>query len=78
MLLKNGCPGCEKEWNAPYAEGQCSRCKRCLQCCGKVKVALSCSAKHAAKTAPQQARSKAAYDRWESNVAILGHNRRIV
>ena len=42
MLLKNGCPGCEKEWNAPYAEGQCSRCKRCLQCCGKVKVALSC------------------------------------
>lgn len=81
IKLADGCPGCGTRWDEPGAEGQCSRCKRCLECCGREAVPYSCGFKFARRTARDRgypARSKAAYDRWEGNVKILGHNRRIV
>lgn len=80
--LKDGCPGCDQLWRAQYAEGQCTRCKRCLSCCGKEKVRFSCAAKdaHLAAIDPSNTllhRSAAAYNRWLNHPNVLGHNRRI-
>lgn len=80
VKLKDGCPGCSRLWRDPGAEGQCSRCKRCLYCCGREFVAYSCARKSASRSATDPAsdgRSARAYERWAANPAILGHNRRI-
>ncbi len=76
MKLKDGCPGCNRKWGE--GEGQCSRCRRCLECCGKEKAAFSCAANWERKSDAQKARSRKAYERWQENPNILGHNRRIV
>jgi len=77
MTLKEGCPGCGRKWGE--GEGQCSRCKRCLECCGHENVEHSCAAKWVKKNPDQRARSTAAYERWANNVNVLGGqgNRRI-
>jgi hypothetical protein len=33
MKNKNACLGCNTRWDSAYAEGQCSKCRRCLHCC---------------------------------------------
>ena len=78
MKIIDGCTGCNRKWGE--GEGQCSRCKRCLSCCGHESVEGSCAAKFQSKCNADPTfaiRSRAAYDRWVSNVNILGHNRRI-
>jgi hypothetical protein len=80
VRLADGCPGCGQLWRDPGAEGQCSRCRRCLSCCGKAAVLYSCDARHLAREAASPgylARSAAAYERWANNPSVLGSNRRI-
>lgn len=77
MTLETGCTACQREWDAPKAEGQCSRCRRCLECCGRPKVRFSCTAKSLGKTTEQRARSDAAYQRYVANDAILPARRRL-
>lgn len=72
------CAGCRQNFKDPHAEGQCSRCKRCLNCCGRESVAKSCAAKYAALNPGQRHRSDRAFERWQNNPNVLGHNRRIV
>ena len=81
MKLKNGCTGCNLPWHGPEnREGQCNRCKRCLACCGLVRVRYSCAWRFDQRTAANPGypkRSKDAYDRWCRNWNILSKNRRI-
>lgn len=80
MKLKDGCPGCERRWNAPAAEGQCSRCKRCLACCSNETVALSCVARERTKRANPKfsvTRSRRAYEQYHANPGVLSRNRRM-
>jgi hypothetical protein len=49
------------------AEGQCRKCRRCLECRGRPNVTGSCAAKWAAMTPIQQSRSVQGYDGyWRS------------
>jgi hypothetical protein len=59
------------------AEGQCSRCKRCLQCCAFAHLKYTCAWRDAKKTPDQQLRSTKAYERWAADPRMLGNNRRI-
>jgi hypothetical protein len=76
LSLRTGCTGCRRLWGE--GEGQCSRCRRCLACCGADDVPYTCAWRWARKDAGQRARSEAAYERWQANPAVLGRNRRIV
>lgn len=61
------CRGCDTPWSA-QVEGQCRRCKACLECCGHKDVHNSCRQRNEAMafTATEQ-RSLAAYDGyWRS------------
>jgi predicted aldo/keto reductase-like oxidoreductase len=77
MYLKEGCTSCGRLWKEPDAEGQCSRCRRCLACCGKENVRYTCAWRYSRMTPQQLHKSKVAYERWENHVNVLGHNRRI-
>jgi hypothetical protein len=83
MTLKEGCPGCQNRWDG-YQEGQCSRCRRCLVCCGRAKVPFSCTSRLRTKKArmgqnwqAHQTRSEAAYNRFITNTNILHRTRKI-
>lgn len=78
MKLKDGCPGCNRRWDAPRAEGQCSRCKRCLECCGHANIPYTCAWKWDRMSPHSQYLSRKSYDRWINNPNILSKNRRIV
>lgn len=75
--LKLGCPGCRIPWESRNAEGQCSRCKRCLQCCAFAHLKYTCAWRDAKRTPDQRLRSTKAYERWVADQRILGNNRRI-
>jgi hypothetical protein len=67
MKLKDGCPGCNRRWDAPRAEGQCSTCKRCLVCHEDADIPYTCAYKRrmrAARDPGYKHRSAIAYDRW--------------
>lgn len=87
VALKDGCTGCGQLWDGTPApgrsiwEGQCSRCKRCLECCGRKGIEYSCAWKferRAAQDPGYASRSARGYENWQNNVNVLGHNRRIV
>jgi hypothetical protein len=72
IALKLGCPGCGYPWGAK--EGQCSRCKRCLQCCGLERVEFSCADRYAKRSRLDPgyaARSERAYNAFHRNPKIL-------
>lgn len=72
IALKDGCPGCGHPWGTK--EGQCSRCKRCLQCCGSERVPYSCEDRHAkarARVPDHDRRSQRAYEAFHRNPKIL-------
>jgi hypothetical protein len=71
---KANCIGCDLSLKD---RGQCSRCHRCLDCCGNENIAGSCIDKYMRKDPRARKRSDDAYDRWQTNPAILSHNRRI-
>jgi hypothetical protein len=76
LSLRVGCTGCQRRWGE--GEGQCSRCRRCLHCCGVEAIRYTCAWRAAQKTPDQQLRSAKAYERWATDVRVLSHNRRIV
>jgi hypothetical protein len=53
MKLRDGCPGCRRFWGRD-SEGQCSRCHRCLACCGKLSVPFSCGSGYINKEAKRR------------------------
>ena len=72
IALKDGCPGCGHPWGTK--EGQCSKCKRCLQCCGLERVPFSCDDRYARRVARDpgyEARRKRAYDSFHRNPKVL-------
>jgi hypothetical protein len=75
LSLRSGCTGCQRLWGE--GEGQCSRCQRCLFCCGVEAIRHTCAWRAARKTPDQQLRSAKAYERWAADVRILGSTRRI-
>lgn len=83
--IKDGCKGCGGLWgDRHFYEGQCLRCKRCLNCCGDKSVKYSCAWKYERdyggdrfRAYAHAQRSRAAYDRYISNPAILPTHRRI-
>lgn len=75
LSLRVGCTGCQRRWGE--GEGQCSRCRRCLYCCGVEAIRYTCAWRAARKTPDQQRRSAEAYERWAVDVRILSRNRRI-
>jgi hypothetical protein len=77
MKLNDGCPGCNREWGAPKAEGQCSRCKRCIDCCNDASIVNTCANRFARKDHAAQIRSTKAYNRFVENPNMLKNTRRI-
>lgn len=44
IKVHEGCKGCGGIWRSrDFHEGQCSKCKRCLDCCGSKRVKFSCA-----------------------------------
>lgn len=44
LPIAEGCKGCGGRWrSSTFSEGQCTRCKRCLNCCGDKTVQFSCA-----------------------------------
>lgn len=77
MKLTDGCPGCNRLWG--QGEGQCSKCKRCLWCCGRESVPFSCEARHARQERLKPGhyeRSQRAYEAYHRNEQILPKNER--
>jgi hypothetical protein len=73
LSLRVGCTSCQRRWGE--GDGQCSRCRRCLFCCGVEAIRYTCAWRFARKTPDQQLRSAKAYERWAADVRILGRNR---
>lgn len=80
MKLSEGCKGCNKYWydhdlaktcpaDMRGTEGECSRCHRCLSCCGDEKVQFSCAWR--IKGRVLNSRQLAAQKRYESNRLVL-------
>jgi len=79
MNLHEGCTACKRGWkDTNMFEGQCSRCKRCLECCGDPNIRYTCAWKNAQMSPSRRRASQKAYERWETNPNILSSNRRIV
>lgn len=84
MKINNGCKGCNKYWydselarlhpEMAGREGQCSKCKRCLLCCGDERIEYTCAWRFLQKDFFAQIRSGDAYERYHANTKILrGH-----
>jgi len=87
VKIADGCKGCGGLWHSQdFHEGQCLKCKRCLDCCGSTSVKYSCAwqyekrfggfANHSKKFEHER-RSKIAQQSYYSNPAILYERRRI-
>lgn len=75
MKIKDGCKGCDRRWDAPRSEGECSRCHRCLMCCSDDEVPYSCvwKANRRERERPgYRRRSDIAYSRYEAAGGVFG------
>ena len=86
IKIEEGCKGCGGRWHSTdFHEGQCLKCKRCLDCCGSKRVKFSCAWQYErkwgranlGKRVEHERRSKIARDNYERNPYVLYERRRL-